>query len=102
MRMKIGVLGTGAVARAVGGKLMELGHDVAFGTRDVAKTMADTKPDYLGNPPFSTWITTHPKAKLVPFADSAAHGEVLVNATGEQRPSKPCAPRASRTSPGRS
>ncbi|HEX9340075.1 MAG TPA: NAD(P)-binding domain-containing protein [Thermoplasmata archaeon] len=79
--MKIGVLGTGAVGRAVGGKLMELGHDVVFGTRDVAKTMADTKPDYMGNPPFSVWIKTHPKAKLAPFADAAAHGEALVNAT---------------------
>jgi len=79
--LKIGVLGTGAVGRAVGGKLMELGHDVVFGTRDVAKTMADTKPDYMGNPPFSVWIKTNPKAKLVPFAAAAAHGEVLVNAT---------------------
>ncbi len=79
--MKIGVLGTGAVGRAIGGKFMELGHDVVFGTRDVAKTMADTKPDYMGNPPFSAWIKTHPQAKLAPFADSAAHGEVLVNAT---------------------
>src|SRR6266498_1787443 len=79
--LKVGVLGTGAVGRAVGGKLMELGHDVVFGTRDVAKTMADTKPDYMGNPPFSVWIKSHPKAKLAPFAEAAAHGEVLVNAT---------------------
>ncbi len=79
--LKIGVLGTGAVGRAVGGKLMQLGHDVVFGTRDVAKTLADTKPDYMGNPPFSAWIKTNPKAKLVPFAAAAAHGEVLVNAT---------------------
>lgn len=79
--MKIGVLGTGAVGRAVGGRFTELGHDVVFGTRDVAKTMADTKPDYMGNPPFSVWIKAHPKAKLAPFAEAAAHGEVLVNAT---------------------
>ena len=79
--LKIGVLGTGAVGRAVGGKLMELGHEVVFGTRDIAKTMAETKPDYMGNPPFSAWIKAHPKAKLVPFADAAAHGELLVNAT---------------------
>jgi len=81
MALKIGVLGTGAVGRAVGGKLMELGHEVVFGTRDLAKTMAETKPDYMGNPPFSAWIKAHPKAKLVPFADAAAHGELLVNAT---------------------
>src|SRR2546428_10841045 len=79
--LKIGVLGTGAVGRAVGGRLMELAHNVVFGTRDVAKTMADTKPDYMGNPPFSVWIKSHPKAKLAPFADAAVHGEVLVNAT---------------------
>src|SRR5206468_11532157 len=81
MALKIGVLGTGAVGRAVGGKLMELGHEVVFGTRDIAKTMAETKPDYMGNAPFSAWIKAHPKAKLAPFAEAAAYGSVLVRST---------------------
>ncbi|WP_233189030.1 NAD(P)-binding domain-containing protein [Subtercola sp. Z020] len=36
--MKIAVLGTGMVGRALAGRLAELGHDVAVGTRDVADT----------------------------------------------------------------
>src|SRR5439155_131627 len=35
--LKIGVLRTGAAGRAVGGKLMELGHEVVSGTRDLPK-----------------------------------------------------------------
>jgi predicted dinucleotide-binding enzyme len=32
--MRICILGTGVVAQTLGGKLLELGHDVTFGTRD--------------------------------------------------------------------
>ena len=38
--MKIAVLGTGMVGRTVGGKLIEAGHDVFDGTRDVAVTLS--------------------------------------------------------------
>ncbi|MCA9561139.1 MAG: NAD(P)-binding domain-containing protein, partial [Myxococcales bacterium] len=31
--MKIGVLGTGMVGKAIGGKLVALGHDVMMGSR---------------------------------------------------------------------
>jgi len=54
--MRIGVLGTGTVGRALAGKLRELGHDVVVGSR-VAGDDAQ------------------------PFADAAAHGELIVNAT---------------------
>ena len=54
--MRIGVLGTGMVGRAISGKLAELGHDVQVGSR----TAGEGK---------------------VPFADAAAHGEVLFNCT---------------------
>lgn len=39
--MKIGVLGTGAVGRALAGRLAELGHTVWLGTRDVEATLAE-------------------------------------------------------------
>ena len=42
--MKIGILGTGMVGRSLAGKLTELGHDVVIGTRDVASTLAESKP----------------------------------------------------------
>jgi predicted dinucleotide-binding enzyme len=54
--MKIGVLGTGMVGRAISGKLEELGHDVKVGSR----TAGDG---------------------AVEFADAAAHGEIVFNCT---------------------
>ena len=54
--MRIGVLGTGMVGRAISGRLAGLGHDVKVGSR----TAGDDK---------------------VTFADAAAHGELLFNCT---------------------
>jgi 8-hydroxy-5-deazaflavin:NADPH oxidoreductase len=54
--MRIGVLGTGMVGRAISGKLTELGHDVKVGSR--------TEGD-----------------DAVVFADAAAHGELVFNCT---------------------
>ena len=54
--MRIGVLGTGMVGRAISGKLAELGHDVRVGSR----TAGEGK---------------------VEFADAAAHGELVFNCT---------------------
>ena len=79
--MRVAVLGTGMVGRAIAGKLSELGHEVVVGTRDPAATLARHEPDYAGNPPFPAWLDQHPKVRLAPLADAAAHGELLVNAT---------------------
>lgn len=38
-------------------------------------------PPVYGIPPFSVWYEQHPDAKLGSFADAAAHGELVVNAT---------------------
>ena len=54
--MRIGVLGTGMVGRAISGKLAELGHDVRVGSRTVG-------------------------AGAVVFAVAAAHGVVVFNCT---------------------
>ena len=79
--MRIAVLGTGGVGRAVGGRLAGLGHEVVFGTRDPAATLARTEPDQMGNPPFAVWLQANPTVRLETFADAAAHGELVVNAT---------------------
>jgi predicted dinucleotide-binding enzyme len=79
--MRIGVLGTGMVGQAIAGRLAELDHEVLVGTRDPATTLAREAPDGYGNPPFKVWHTQHPGVKLGTFADAAAHGELLVNAT---------------------
>src|SRR3954447_21286905 len=79
--MQIAVLGTGIVGRTLAGKLDELGHEVAVGTRDPDRTMASTDTDYVGNPPYSTWAGEHPGVRLATFADAAAGAELVVNAT---------------------
>ncbi len=79
--MKVGIFGSGAVGRRIAGKLTELDHQVVIGTRNVARTMAHAEPDYMGNPPFSVWQKTHDNVRLATFAEAAAHGELLVNAT---------------------
>jgi predicted dinucleotide-binding enzyme len=78
--MKIGIIGTGMVGQTLGAKLAELGHAVMIGTRDVARTLARTEPDAMGNPPYGAWAKQHPRIKLGTFAEAAAHGEVVINA----------------------
>ncbi|HAZ13283.1 MAG TPA: NADP oxidoreductase [Bdellovibrionales bacterium] len=79
--MKIGILGTGTVGRGLAGKLTQLGHDVVMGTRDVASTLAVSKPDLFGEPPFSDWHKKNQKIRLDTFVKAAAHGEMVINAT---------------------
>jgi predicted dinucleotide-binding enzyme len=68
MGMKIGVLGSGAVGQTIAGKLAELGHQVAVGTRDPQK-LQEWKQQIGEN------------VDVVSFANAAAHGEILFNAT---------------------
>jgi predicted dinucleotide-binding enzyme len=79
--MRIGVLGTDMVGRALAGRLAGLDHDVVVGTRDVEETLAGTEPDAMGNPPHAEWQKDNPAVRLVPFAEAGALGELIVNAT---------------------
>lgn len=79
--MRFGILGTGVVGRTIGAGLVDLGHNVMIGTRDVAQTLAKSEPDRMGNPPFAAWKKQNPKVKLGTFGEAAAHGELVVNAT---------------------
>jgi 8-hydroxy-5-deazaflavin:NADPH oxidoreductase len=79
--VRIGILGTGMVGKAIAARLTEQGHEVLVGTRDPSVTLAHDEPDRYGNPPFRVWKEQHPGVKLGSFADAAAHGELLVNAT---------------------
>jgi predicted dinucleotide-binding enzyme len=64
--MKIGVLGTGEVGQALGGKLVELGHDVMMGARsaDNEKVLA---------------FAQRTGGKAGSFRDAAAHGELVIH-----------------------
>lgn len=79
--MKIGVFGTGVVGQVIAEKLDSLGHDVMLGTRDVKQSMAREGKDGFGRPPLKEWMAAHPTVKLGTYAESAAHGQLLVNAT---------------------
>ena len=80
--MKIAVIGTGMVGRAIAGRLKGLGHDVVIGTREPAKTLARTQPDGKGTPPFSQWYRDHPDIRVLTMPDAGSYGELVVNATG--------------------
>lgn len=79
--MRMGVLGTGSVGRALSSKLAELGHDVLIGTRDVDALLARTDTGYDRSPPFAEWLAGHPAVRVAPFAEAGPHGEMLWNAT---------------------
>ncbi len=65
--MKMGVLGSGMVAQALSARLAELGHDVVIGTRDIEKLKG--------------WQSSNQRVKIGSFAETAAHGEMVFNAT---------------------
>jgi predicted dinucleotide-binding enzyme len=62
--MKVGILGSGDVAKTLGAGFLKHGHAVILGTRTVEKLVE--------------WQSKHPGAKIGSFADAAAFGEVLV------------------------
>jgi predicted dinucleotide-binding enzyme len=74
--MRIAVLGTGGVGRALAGRLAELGHDVTVGTRDPAATLARAEPGS-----FREWADARPAVGLASYPDAAAGADVVFNAT---------------------
>jgi len=76
--MKIGIIGSGAVAQTLGSKLIELGHDLILGTRDPNKL--DDKKTFAAT--LREWKSqTEGRARIGTFKEAAAHGELLINAT---------------------
>ncbi len=68
--MKVGILGTGDVGRALGTGFAKKGHEVKMGSRDAA------------NPKLAAFVKqAGPKASGGTFAEAAAFGEVVVLAT---------------------
>ena len=62
--MKIGILGSGVVAKALGSGFLKHGHDVAMGTRSPAK--------------LDEWVKENANGKIRSFADAAQFGELIV------------------------
>lgn len=68
--MRIGVLGTGIVGETIASKLVEVGHEVMMGSREA------------GNEKAAAWVAGAGEgAREASFADAAAFGELVVNAT---------------------
>jgi hypothetical protein len=68
--MKVGILGSGEVARSLGTGFTTLGHDVKLGTRH---------PD---QPVLAEWVrSAHGKGSVGTFSEAADFGEVVVVAT---------------------
>jgi predicted dinucleotide-binding enzyme len=68
--MRVGVLGTGSVGKAIGTKLVELGHEVTMGSRTADNLQAVEWAGAAGE-----------GAAHGTFADAAAAGEVVFNCT---------------------
>ena len=68
--MKIGMLGTGDVGKALGKGFVTLGHQVKMGSRSATNEKALAWAKEMG-----------PKASVGTFADAASFGEVIVLAT---------------------
>jgi predicted dinucleotide-binding enzyme len=79
--VRFGILGTGVVGKTIAVRLDGLGHDVIVGTRNPEETLSRTDPDQYGHPPFGAWQEEHPEVRLGTFAEAAAHGDMVVNAT---------------------
>jgi 8-hydroxy-5-deazaflavin:NADPH oxidoreductase len=62
--MKVGVLGSGDVAKALAGGFIKHGHEVALGTRDTAK--------------LKDWVAQHQGAQAHSFAEAAKFGDLVV------------------------
>ncbi|HVU23734.1 MAG TPA: NAD(P)-binding domain-containing protein [Opitutus sp.] len=62
--MKIGIIGSGEVARTLGAGFLQHGHEVTMGTRDTAK--------------LAEWGKLNPEAALGSFAEAAKFGDAVV------------------------
>ena len=65
--MRMGILGSGMVAQAISARLAELGYEVMIGTRDAEKLKG--------------WQSSNQRVMIGSFAETAAHGEMVFNAT---------------------
>ena len=76
--MKIGIIGSGVVGQTLGAKLAERGEDIVLGTRSPGSV--NDKRGFGQS--LDGWLkATRGKARVGTFADAAAHGEIVINAT---------------------
>ena len=79
--MQIGIFGTGMVGRVLSAALVAKGHAVMLGTRDPRATAVRREPDRYTGESFADWTAAHPTVRLGTYADAAAFGGLVMNAT---------------------
>lgn len=77
--MKVAILGTGDVGKTLAAALVRRGHDVMVGTRDVRRKMEEKPAEDAES--FRSWAGRNKNVRLGTFAEAAAHGDLLMNAT---------------------
>lgn len=77
--MKIGIVGGGSVGQMLAGALIGKGHDVRLGIRNPSPAELDKPRTYART--LTEW-SGDTGGQVVSFADAAAHGELVINATG--------------------
>jgi predicted dinucleotide-binding enzyme len=78
--MHIGILGSGVVGQTLGAKLAQGGHAVVLGTRSPQRL--DEKRGH-GQTSLREWLARSAgNGRVATFAEAAAHGEVVIHATG--------------------
>ena len=76
--MRIGIIGSGVVGQTIGAKLVACREDVVLGTRSPGNL--DGKRGMGAS--LKAWLDeTGHKGRIASFADAAAHGEIVINAT---------------------
>lgn len=76
--MKIGILGSGVVGQTLGARLVERGEHIVLGTRSPDQL---TEKRGMGAPLNEWLLQTGGRARIASFAEAAAYGEIVINAT---------------------
>jgi 8-hydroxy-5-deazaflavin:NADPH oxidoreductase len=79
--MQIGILGTGVVGQTLASALADEGHEVVMGSRDPAVALANTEANRMTGRTLASWHEEHADVRIATFAETAAHGDVVMNAT---------------------
>jgi predicted dinucleotide-binding enzyme len=78
--MRIGIIGTGGVARTLAGALAGAGQEVALGSRDPDAALARDDVNAQTGTTLSGWSATNRDVRIVTNAEAAAFGATVWNA----------------------
>ena len=89
--MRIGIIGTGGVARTLAGALAAKGHEVALGSRDPRAALGRDDVNRQTGTTLAGWSAENAGVPIVPILEAAAHGDTVWNATSGAAGSAPVA-----------